>query len=102
MEKYKFDNLLALKAEVKMWKRALCKHDSKSLTKKIEAHLYKISKLEEEMIEYILNLPDPQLRDIIYMHCIEDLKWDYIAAKIGGGNTADSVRKIYSRFMKKL
>lgn len=101
MIRKKIDKLLSLKAEVKMWRRALNRCKSKKLTAKITQHLEQIKKDEEEITEYILTLSDPQIRAIIYMHCIEDLKWDYIAAKIGGGNTADSVRKIYTRFLEK-
>lgn len=97
-----FDRLYNLKTEVKLWERALHKHHSQELTQKIEEHVQNITALEDKLIEYILDIPDPQLRNVIYMRSIEGQKWSVIASNIGGNNTEDSVRKMYKRFIDKL
>lgn len=97
MTKKELEEILHLRAEAKMWERALSKHQDKKLQEKIQEHLLKITQLENEIAEYVLTLQEPLIRDIIYMRYVEGLQWEDVAAKIGGGNTADSVRKIYAR-----
>ena len=97
-----FDRLYNLKTEVKIWERALHKQHSLELTQKIEEHLQDITALEDKLIEYILDIPDSQLRNVIYMRSVEGHKWSVIASNIGGNNTEDSVRKMYKRFIDKL
>lgn len=102
MKKEDFDNLRKLKAEADIWRRALKRQNSAELSQKIERHIKQITALENKITEYILNLPDPQLRSIVYMRSIEGLDWNTIASQAGGGNTEDSVRKAYARFINRL
>ena len=51
--------------------------------------------------EFISELKDSRLRRIITLRFIENLSWNKVAARIGGVNTEDSVRKIFTRFMEK-
>ena len=63
-------------------------------------------KVKQSIIEYnrlnryITNVPDAQIRMIISLRYINGLSWQQIASSIGGGNTADSVRKKHDRFLK--
>lgn len=49
---------------------------------------------------FIASVEDSRIRRIINLRFIEGLQWNDVAIKIGGGNTEDSVRKMYERFMK--
>lgn len=46
---------------------------------------------------WILELDDYLLKLIVRYRCLELLTWDAVAAKIGGGNTADSCRMYFNR-----
>ncbi len=97
-----FNKLYSLRVEIKIWERALHRLHKPELIKKIREHIQDITELEEKLTEYILGIPDSQLRNVIYMRSIEGQKWSAIASHIGGNNTEDSVRKMYKRFLDKL
>lgn len=50
---------------------------------------------------YIDSVDDARMRDILSLRFINGLPWKQVAASIGGGNTADGVRKACKRFLKK-
>lgn len=50
---------------------------------------------------YIASINDSHIRRIINLRIIEGLSWNAVAAKLGGGNTEDSVRMAFERFLKK-
>ncbi|MFQ9681945.1 MAG: hypothetical protein ACLRZH_19265 [Ruthenibacterium lactatiformans] len=62
----------------------------------------------ESILEYaklnafINEIDDPLLRQILLSRYVDGLQWDQIAARIGGDNTAGSVRKIAERYLKTL
>ena len=67
-----------------------------------------LSELEMEITErlneveqFIKSVQDSHLRRIITYRVVEGLSWNEVADKIGGGNTEDSVRKAFDRFMSK-
>ena len=51
--------------------------------------------------EFIAGLKDSRMRRIINLRFIQNLSWNKVADKIGGGNTEDSVKKMFYRFMEK-
>lgn len=51
--------------------------------------------------EFIAGLEDSRIRRIITLRFIENLSWNKVADRIGGGNTEDSVKKMFYRFMEK-
>lgn len=66
-----------------------------------------LASLEMELLEtlnevekFICSLSDSRVRRIITLRFIENLSWNKVADKIGGGNTEDSVRKTFTRFME--
>ena len=61
----------------------------------------KIDAEEKRMMQYILTIEDSLLRQIVHYRCVCLLPWNVIAMEIGGGNTADSVRMQFKRFMEK-
>ena len=50
---------------------------------------------------FILDIDDAQLRQIMYLRFIKRLSWQAVASRIGGGNTADGVRKRCNRYVRK-
>ena len=54
-----------------------------------------------EIEVFITKITDSHVRRIVSMRIIEKNTWRKIAEKIGGGNTEDSVKKIFYRFMEK-
>ena len=51
--------------------------------------------------KFIASLDDSRMRRIINLRFIENKTWNDVAMEIGGGNTEDSVRMMYNRFMEK-
>lgn len=51
--------------------------------------------------EFIASIEDSRMRRIINLRFIENYSWNKVADYIGGGNTEDSVRMAFNRFMKK-
>lgn len=51
--------------------------------------------------EFIASLNDSQMRRIISLRFLDRMSWRNVAQNIGGGNTEDSVRMAFERFMKK-
>lgn len=51
---------------------------------------------------FITSIDDSIMRQIVEYRCCCLMKWNDIAAKIGGGYTGDSVRQMYHRFTKEL
>lgn len=67
-----------------------------------------LTSLEMELLEtlnkveeFIASVDDSHMRRIINLRFIENLSWNRVADRIGGGNTEDSVKKAFYRFMDK-
>ena len=60
-----------------------------------------IQRLKDKAVEYINTIPDSLTRQIIYYRCVSLFGWRKIAFTVGGGNTEESVRKVYTRFFDK-
>ena len=56
-----------------------------------------IEKHKEEVYRYIATLDDSILRQIVKYRCIDLMSWTKVARMIGGGNTADGLRMMYTR-----
>lgn len=54
-----------------------------------------------EIMAYIATIDDPILTMIVYMRCVRCDSWNNVAAKVGGGNSADSVRMKFNRAFPK-
>lgn len=59
----------------------------------------RLAEMLNEIEKFIESINDSRMRRIINMRIIDNLSWNQIADKIGGGNTEDSVRKAFSRFI---
>lgn len=130
MTKKEASQLYHLNREAEMWKKALAAERSKSLIQgqqltgmplggticsdevanKAIRELdieKKIKKLEQKTVEekakiltYIQSLDNSVDRQIVWLRAACCLTWGKIATKIGGNNTADSVRIRYNRLFK--
>ena len=67
-----------------------------------------LTSLEMELLEtlnqveeFIASVNDSRMRRIINLRFIEGLSWNKVADRIGGGNTEDSVKKAFYRFMER-
>lgn len=54
-----------------------------------------------EVEKFIASVSDSRIRRIINLRFLEDMSWNQVADRIGGGNTEDSVRKAYKRYVEK-
>ena len=72
----------------------------KRLKEKLQRRVDDLIDLVVEINEYIETIDDSLIRQIITLRYVNGLTWDQVAARIGGGNTADSLRKMHDRFLK--
>lgn len=66
-----------------------------------------LASLEMELLEtlnqveeFVASVEDSRMRRIITLRFIDNLSWNKVADRMGGGNTEDSVRKAFGRFME--
>lgn len=71
------------------------------LERRIEKLRRRLVKVQAEIMDYISTVDDSFIRQILFMRCIECMSWDGVAAKIGGGNTANGCRMAMRRFLDK-
>lgn len=74
----------------------------------LQARKARLVEMEDDLIDtvcmvekFISEIPDSRMRRIINMRFIDGMKWDSVAAHIGGGNTQESVKQAFHRFMLK-
>lgn len=67
----------------------------------IEGLLAKTQMMRKEIYEYINSQKDSLIRQIIMYRCMSLCSWNEVAIYVGGGNTAESVRKIFDRHFEK-
>ena len=78
-----------------------CASDIAQLWNLIEDNRKEAITAEINIQKYINSIEDSLTRLIFYYRYIECLPWHSVAYKIGGNNTADSVRKAHERFLTK-
>lgn len=66
----------------------------------IEGKLAEVQLQRKKIIDYIDNLEDSLLRQIVFYRCISCMGWKGVADEIGGECTPDSVRKYFVRNVK--
>ena len=54
-----------------------------------------------EIEAYIFGIEDSHMRRIASFRVIDGLSWSQVAVKIGGGNTDESVKKAFYRYLEK-
>ena len=96
--KQELKQLHRLHKEVEMYKKFLTKHEDPNIRTMLDKHLFEIIELERAAIEVINSIPDSYIRTVVTLRCIEGKSWNRIATEMGGGNTPDCFRKMFSRF----
>ncbi len=99
MTKKELNSIFYLRKEIKMWETELNSNIDNETQQKINDHLSEIKNHERVLIEYISGLSDSYMRQILFYRCVKCMSWSSIAQKIGGGNSADGIRKMYERFI---
>ena len=69
------------------------------LETQIENLRHEIAQNESEIIRFIDTLPDIQTRTVFRLRFLEGFTWTWIAFCLGGGNTANSVKKRCYRYL---
>ena len=72
------------------------------LASKIREQITRIEIAKMQMETLILSLDDPILKQVIEYHCINLMSWKEVAAHLGGCQTPEGVRQMYSRYCKTL
>lgn len=126
MTKSELEQIYYLNRELKMWEDELARLKARSLVasplpstshgtgisdkvaqrtereieleNRIQDKRDKIQELRDRAIAYITTIPDSLTRMVIYYRCVSLFGWRRVAYEIGGNNTEESVRKIYTRF----
>lgn len=62
----------------------------------------RLQQLKNNAVTYISAIPDSLTRQIVYYRCVLLFSWRRVAYEVGGDNTEENVRQIYSRFMRSL
>lgn len=130
MTKSDLEQIYYLNRELKMWEKELKRIKCRSLVKspipstvhgsgisdkvaeqaervidlenRICAKQEEIQRLRDEAVQFIYEIPDSLTRQIVYYRCVSLMGWRRVAYEVGGGNTEENVRQIYSRFMRSL
>ena len=118
----------AIKQEIKMWEEKLVELETKALAHGqvltgmpggnktsdnvafiasdiaevktiIEGKLTELKRVERETMDFINNIEDSYLRQIVFLRCVNCYRWEQIAIKLG--SSAESIKKMYQRYVYK-
>lgn len=67
----------------------------------VEGKLLELQLQRKKMMQYITTISDSFMRQILFYRHVSCMNWNQVAMNIGGGNTADGVRKAHKRFLEK-
>lgn len=85
------------KRRTELLSKKLMLNQRKSILEILEFEIVeKISDVEE----FISSIDDSRMRRIINLKFIENLTWQQVANRIGGGNTESSIKMSFHRFME--
>lgn len=69
--------------------------------RKLESRYKNLLHVTNDVLDFIESIDDSHMRMIITYRIIENYSWGQVADAMGGGNTEDSVRKAFIRFIEK-
>lgn len=69
---------------------------------RIERMLREQQRESERIMEWIQTIEDPMIQTIMHARYIRNKSWTAVAHAIGGGNTAENIRQIHSRYLSHL
>ena len=67
--------------------------------RKLESRYKNLLQVTNDTLDFIESVNDSHIRMIITYRIIENYSWGKVADAMGGGNTEDSVKKAFYRFM---
>lgn len=82
-------------------KLAQCAAEIADLRMVIEQKVGRCLAEQQRLEKYIAGIEDSLIRQIFTCRFVEGLSWQQVAKKVGGHNTADSVRMLSKRFLLK-
>lgn len=129
MTKTELKQIFYLNKEIEMWQKELDKIQCKSLVKCqiitdmprgggtgdktadiaievaciekiISGKLLDIQYQRKKIINYINSIDDSLLRQVMFFRNVSCMQWTQIANELGGGNTENGVKQMYSRHFK--
>lgn len=62
---------------------------------------FTIMKNTNDIVNFMSSINDSYIRRIVNLRYVENLTWDMVAARIGGGNSVSGVKMAFTRFMEK-
>ncbi len=71
------------------------------LENQMDSHIQKCLQELSKLKRYIDGVDNSFMRQILTLRYINGYSWKRVALKIGGGNTADSIRKYCYRYLEK-
>lgn len=71
------------------------------LRDRLERRMNDLQDLRAEIFEWVEGIEDSLLRQVIILRHVNGLGWRQVAREIGGGNTAESIRKLHDRYFEK-
>jgi SMC interacting uncharacterized protein involved in chromosome segregation len=72
------------------------------LKKKMQRRVDDLLELRIEILEFVENIDDSLLRQVIILRHVNGLTWEQVAAEIGSGTTWNSLRMMHDRFLEGL
>ncbi|GAA0083147.1 RNA polymerase subunit sigma-24 [Clostridium sp. CTA-6] len=72
------------------------------LRRKLNKRIKELINLVEKTNEFIEDIDDSLIKQVISLRYINGLTWEDVANSIGGNNTSDSVRMLCNRFLDRL
>ena len=91
MTKQELKSLYWLRKEIQREKRILAEGQ----------RMNELQRKYDAICAEIYAVKDSQVRLILLLRYVDGMSWRNIAARVGGGNTSDSVRMIHNRFLSK-
>jgi len=70
--------------------------------REIVEKIHRCTKLRDKVKAFINSIDDSLTRQVFHYRYSKCMHWQQVAYMIGGGNTAESVRKIAERYLKKV
>ena len=71
-----------------------------SIRASIEENIKRCEVERAKLLEYISGVEDSLTREIFRLRFVEGLSWAEVAARVGGGNTVEGIRKRVYRYLR--
>lgn len=68
--------------------------------RKLESRYENLLHVTNDVLDFIESIDDSHMRMIITYRIIENYSWEKVAEAMGGGNTENSVKQAFCRFIK--